>query len=146
LGVPEILKEGEDITIVTYGSMCRVVLEAARQLEEFGIRCEVIDVQSLLPFDIHHVITDSIRKTHRVIFTDEDVPGGGTAFMMQKVLDEQEAYRWLDAQPRTISAHEHRPSYSSDGDYFSKPNAEDIFDGIYEIMLESDPVKYPSVY
>jgi len=146
LGEPETLKEGGDITIVTYGSMCRVVLEAARQLEEFGIRCEVIDVQSLLPFDIHHVITDSIRKTHRVIFADEDVPGGGTAFMMQKVLDEQEAYRWLDAQPRTISAHEHRPSYSSDGDYFSKPNAEDIFDGVYEIMHESDPVKYPAIY
>jgi len=146
LGVPEILKEGEDITIVTYGSMCRVVLEAARQLEEFGIRCEVIDVQSLLPFDIHHAIADSIRKTHRVIFTDEDVPGGGTAFMMQKVLDDQEAYQWLDSQPRTVSAYEHRPSYSSDGDYFSKPNAEDIFDRVYEIMHESDPLKFPPVY
>jgi len=146
LGVPEILKEGQDITLVTYGSMCRLVLEAARQLEEFGIRCEVIDVQSLLPFDINHIITDSIKKTHRVLFTDEDVPGGGTAFMMQKVLDEQEAYRWLDSQPRTISAHEHRPSYSSDGDYFSKPNAEDIFDAVYEIMHEADPGKYPSIY
>jgi len=146
LGVPEILKEGDDITLVTYGSMCRVVLEAARQLEEFGIKCEVIDVQSLLPFDIHHTITDSIKKTHRVIFTDEDVPGGGTAFMLQKVLDEQDAYQWLDSQPRTIAAQEHRPSYSSDGDYFSKPNAEDIFDGVYEIMHEADPVKYPSIY
>jgi len=146
LGVPEILKEGQDITLVTYGSMCRLVLEAARQLEEFGIRCEVIDVQSLLPFDINHIITDSIKKTHRVIFTDEDVPGGGTAFMMQKVLDEQDAYCWLDSQPRTISAHEHRPSYSSDGDYFSKPNAEDIFDAVYEIMHEADPGKFPSIY
>ncbi|WP_026464882.1 alpha-ketoacid dehydrogenase subunit alpha/beta [Adhaeribacter aquaticus] len=146
LGVPEVLKEGEDITIVTYGAMCRVVLEAARQLEEFGIRCEVIDVQTLLPFDIHHLIADSIRKTNRVIFTDEDVPGGGTGFMMQKVLDEQEAYQWLDSQPRTVSAPDHRPSYSSDGDYFSKPNSEDIFDAVYEIMHEVNPQKYPPIY
>ncbi len=146
LGVPEIIKEGEDITIVTYGAMCRVVLEAARQLEEFGIRCEVIDVQSLLPFDLNHSIVDSIKKTHRVIFADEDVPGGGTAFMMQKVIDDQGAYQWLDSQPRCISAHDHRPSYSSDGDYFSKPNAEDMFDVVYEIMHEVDPKSYPSIY
>jgi pyruvate/2-oxoglutarate/acetoin dehydrogenase E1 component len=121
-------------------------MEAARQLEEFGIRCEVIDVQSLLPFDIHHLISDSIKKTNRVIFTDEDVPGGATAFMMQKVLDEQEAYNWLDSRPRTVPAQEHRPSYSSDGDYFSKPNTEDIFDTVYEIMHEADPEKYPEIY
>ncbi|MDB5263074.1 MAG: transketolase [Adhaeribacter sp.] len=146
LGVPDILKSGEDITVVTYGSMCRVVMEAARQLEEFGIRCEVIDVQSLLPFDIDHLIVDSIRKTGRVLFTDEDVPGGGTAFMMQKVLEEQEAYQWLDSPPRTLPAHEHRPSYSSDGDYFSKPNPEDIFDVIYEIMHEANPTNFPAIY
>ncbi|MGV3586600.1 MAG: alpha-ketoacid dehydrogenase subunit alpha/beta [Adhaeribacter sp.] len=146
LGVPEILKSGEDITVVTYGSMCRVVMEAARQLEEFNIHCEVIDVQTLLPFDLNHLITDSIRKTNRVIFTDEDVPGGGTAFMMQKVLEEQEAYHWLDSPPRTVPAQEHRPSYSSDGDYFSKPNPEDIFDAVYEIMHEANPTKYPAIY
>ena len=146
LGVPEILKEGEDITIVTYGSMCRVVMDAARQLEEFGIRCEVIDVQCLLPFDIHHIIADSIKKTNRVIFTDEDVPGGGTAFMMQQVLEGQDAYHWLDSMPRTVPAKEHRPSYSSDGDYFSKPNTEDIFDTAYELMHEQDPVKFPPIY
>jgi pyruvate/2-oxoglutarate/acetoin dehydrogenase E1 component len=146
LGVPEILKAGEDITVVTYGSMCRVVMEAARQLEEFGIRCEVIDVQSLLPFDLNHLIVDSIKKTGRVLFTDEDVPGGGTAFMLQKVLEEQEAYHWLDSAPRTLPAQEHRPSYSSDGDYFSKPNPEDLFDAVYEMMHEVNPAKFPPIY
>ena len=146
LGVPEILREGKDITVVTYGSMCRVVMEAAQQLMEFGISVEVIDVQTLLPFDIHHSILDSIKKTNKVIFADEDVPGGGTGFMMQKVIDEQGAYQWLDAQPRAVSAHDHRPSYSSDGDYFSKPNAEDIFDAVYEMMHEADPAKYPAIY
>ncbi len=146
LGVPEVLREGSDITIVTYGSMCRVVMEAAQQLAEFGISVEVIDVQTLLPFDIHHIILESVKKTNKVIFADEDVPGGGTGFMMQKVIDEQGAYQWLDAQPRAISAHDHRPSYSSDGDYFSKPNAEDIFDTVYEMMHEADPAKYPAIY
>ena len=146
LGVPEVLREGRDLTIVTYGSMCRVVTEAAQQLAEFGIAAEVIDVQSLLPFDIHHLILESIRKTNKVIFADEDVPGGGTGFMMQKVIDEQGAYQWLDAPPRAISAYDHRPSYSSDGDYFSKPNTEDIFDAAYEMMHEADPGKYPAIY
>ena len=146
LGQPEVLKQGSDITIVTYGSMCRIVMDAAKQLEEFGISAEVIDVQSLLPFDIHHTIVDSIKKTNRVIFADEDVPGGATAYMMQKVVEEQEAYRWLDSQPRTISAHEHRPPYGSDGDYFSKPNAEDIFDAAYELMNEAEPKRFPKIY
>ena len=146
LGVPQVLKAGTDITIVTYGSMCRIVMDAASQLEEFGISCEVIDVQSLLPFDIHHSIVESVKKTNRVIFADEDVPGGASAFMMQKVVEEQEAYRWLDSQPRTIAAHEHRPPYGSDGDYFSKPNAEDIFDTVYEMMHEADPNRFPKVY
>ncbi len=146
LGVPEILRAGEHVTVVTYGSMCRVVMEAAQQLAEFGISVEVIDVQTLLPFDIHHIILESIKKTNKVIFADEDVPGGGTGFMMQKVIDEQGAYQWLDAQPRAISAHDHRPSYSSDGDYFSKPNAEDIFDAVYEMMHEADPAKFPAIY
>ncbi|MFC5271670.1 alpha-ketoacid dehydrogenase subunit alpha/beta [Adhaeribacter terreus] len=146
LGQPEVLKKGEDITIVTYGSMCRIVMDAAKQLEEFGISVEVIDVQSLLPFDINHSIVESIKKTNRVIFADEDVPGGASAFMLQKVVEEQEAYRWLDSQPRTIAAHEHRPPYGSDGDYFSKPNAEDIFDTVYEMMHEAEPKCFPQIY
>jgi pyruvate/2-oxoglutarate/acetoin dehydrogenase E1 component/TPP-dependent pyruvate/acetoin dehydrogenase alpha subunit len=146
LGKPEILKQGTDITIVTYGSMCRIVLEAARQLEEFGISAEVIDVQTLLPFDLEHVITDSIRKTNRVLFTDEDVPGGATAYMMQQVVDEQGAWRYLDSKPQCLSAHAHRPPYSSDGDYFSKPNPEDVFEAVYEIMNEADPKAYPTIY
>ncbi|RDC63692.1 Transketolase [Adhaeribacter pallidiroseus] len=146
LGVPEILRSGEHVTVVTYGSMCRLVMEAAQQLAEFNISVEVIDVQTLLPFDIPSMILDSVKKTNKIIFADEDVPGGGTAFMMQKVIDEQGAYQWLDAQPRAISAQEHRPSYSSDGDYFSKPNVEDIFDAVYEIMHEADPETYPAIY
>ncbi|SIQ88439.1 alpha-ketoacid dehydrogenase subunit alpha/beta [Pontibacter lucknowensis] len=146
LGKPEVLKEGTDITIVTYGSMCRIVMDAARQLEEFGISAEVIDVQSLLPFDLEHMITDSIRKTNRVLFADEDVPGGATAFMMQQVVDEQGAWRYLDSKPQCLSAHAHRPPYSSDGDYFSKPNPEDVFEAVYEIMHEADPKAYPTIY
>jgi pyruvate/2-oxoglutarate/acetoin dehydrogenase E1 component/TPP-dependent pyruvate/acetoin dehydrogenase alpha subunit len=146
LGVPEVLRTGEDITIVTYGSMCRVVMEAAQQLDSEGISCEVIDVQTLLPFDIHQTIIESLKKTNRVIFADEDVPGGTSAFMMQKVLEEQGGYKFLDSQPRTISAKEHRPAYSSDGDYFSKPNTESVFDLAYELMAESDPEKFPGIY
>jgi pyruvate/2-oxoglutarate/acetoin dehydrogenase E1 component/TPP-dependent pyruvate/acetoin dehydrogenase alpha subunit len=146
LGKPEVLKQGTDITIVTYGSMCRIVMEAARQLEDFGILAEVIDVQSLLPFDLEHMITDSIRKTNRVLFADEDVPGGGTAYMMQQVVDEQGAWRYLDSKPQCLSAHAHRPPYSSDGDYFSKPNPEDVFETVYEIMHEADPKAYPVIY
>ncbi|NEM98382.1 alpha-ketoacid dehydrogenase subunit alpha/beta [Pontibacter burrus] len=146
LGKPEILKAGDDVTIVTYGSMCRIVMEAARQLEEFGISAEVIDVQTLLPFDIDHVITDSIRKTGRVLFTDEDVPGGATAFMMQQVVDEQGAWRWLDSKPQCLAAQAHRPPYGSDGDYFSKPNTEDVFEAVYDILHEADPAKYPTIY
>ncbi|NDK56001.1 alpha-ketoacid dehydrogenase subunit alpha/beta [Pontibacter fetidus] len=146
LGKPEILKEGSDVTIVTYGSMCRIVMEAARQLEEFGISAEVIDVQTLLPFDIEHVITDSIKKTNRVLFTDEDVPGGATAFMMQQVVDEQGAWRWLDSKPQCLAAQAHRPPYGSDGDYFSKPNTEDVFEAVYDIMHEADPENFPTIY
>jgi 2-oxoisovalerate dehydrogenase E1 component len=146
LGVPEVLKEGTDVTIVTYGAMCRISLDAAAQLEELGISAEVIDVQTLMPFDIHHLIAKSVRKTNRVVFTDEDVPGGGTAYMMREVLETQNAYQWLDSAPRTLPAKEHRPAYSSDGDYFSKPNAEDLVDLVYEIMNEANPAKYPSLY
>jgi 2-oxoisovalerate dehydrogenase E1 component len=146
VGVPEVLREGSDVTIVTYGSMCRIVMEAAVDLESTGISCEVIDVQSLLPFDVHHTIVESVKKTNRVIFADEDVPGGATAFMMQQVLEVQQAYQYLDATPRTITAKEHRPAYGSDGDYFSKPNPEDVFDHVYAVMNEADPLRYPKIY
>jgi len=146
LGVPEILKTGTDVTVVTYGSMCRLVMEAAEALENFGISCEVIDVQTLLPFDIHHSILESIKKTNRVVFADEDVPGGATSFMMQEVLEAQNAYPYLDAKPVTITAKDHRPAYASDGDYFSKPNAEEVFEKVYAIMSEADPSQFPPLY
>lgn len=146
LGVPEILKEGTDVTIVTYGSMCRVVLEATEDLEAAGISCEVIDVQTLLPFDTHHVIKESLRKTNRVVFADEDVPGGATSFMLQQVLEVQEGFQLLDSPPMTITAKEHRPAYASDGDYFSKPNPEEVFEKVYALMSESDPKTFPPLY
>jgi pyruvate/2-oxoglutarate/acetoin dehydrogenase E1 component/TPP-dependent pyruvate/acetoin dehydrogenase alpha subunit len=146
LGVPEVIRTGTDVTVITYGSMCRIVMDAAAQLEEVGISIEIIDVQTLLPFDINHTIVESIKQTNRVVFADEDVPGGASAFMMQKVLEEQEAYKYLDSQPVTIAATEHRPAYSSDGDYFSKPNAEEVFDKIYDLMAEVDPGQYPEIY
>ena len=131
---------------MTYGSMCRIVLEAAEQLQQMDISCEVIDVQTLLPFDVHHLITDSIKKTNRVLFTDEDVPGGTSAYMMQQVVDKQGAYRYLDSAPLTLSSKDHRPAYGSDGDYFSKPNAEDVFDRVYGLMHEADPKRFPGLY
>ncbi len=146
LGVPEILRAGIDVTVVTYGSMCRIVLDAAGQLTSLGINIEVIDVQTLLPFDLHHAILTSVKKTNRVIFADEDVPGGASAFMMQQVLEGQNAYRFLDSSPRTLSAKPHRPAYSSDGDYFSKPSADDVVDTVYEIMHEVDPSRFPVLY
>lgn len=146
LGVPEVLREGTDVTVVTYGSMCRVIMEAAGELQKLGVSCEVIDVQTLLPFDVRGVIATSVQKTSRVVFADEDVPGGATAFMMQQVLEKQAAYRYLDAQPVSITAKEHRPAYGSDGDYFSKPNTEEVVDRIYALMRESDPGRLPSLY
>jgi pyruvate/2-oxoglutarate/acetoin dehydrogenase E1 component/TPP-dependent pyruvate/acetoin dehydrogenase alpha subunit len=136
LGVPEVVREGADITLVTYGSTLRVVLEAAILLEQQGVSCEVVDVQTLLPFDINHKILDSLKKTNRIAFIDEDVPGGAAAFMFTKVMEEQGGYRWLDVAPRTITAKAHRPAYGSDGDYFSKPNAEEIQDVVLEMMAE----------
>jgi pyruvate/2-oxoglutarate/acetoin dehydrogenase E1 component len=146
LGEPEILKEGTDITIVTYGSMCRIVMAAATELEQFGISCEVIDVQTLLPFDLHHRIVESVKKTNRVLFTDEDVPGGATAYMMQQVMEMQGAFQYLDSLPATLPAKEHRPAYGTDGDYFSKPSQEDVFDKVYAMMSEADPTKFPPLY
>ncbi|MCK9205803.1 MAG: thiamine pyrophosphate-dependent enzyme [Salinivirgaceae bacterium] len=146
LGQPEILHEGTDVTLVTYGSCVRIAQDAVEQLAEFHISVELIDVQTLLPFDLEHVIADSVMKTGRVVFFDEDVPGGATAYMMKKVLEDQKAFFYLDAAPKTLTAKEHRPAYGTDGDYVSNPNAEDVFDSIYELMNETNPQKYPKLY
>ncbi len=146
LGVPEILRPGRDVTLVTYGACCRIVMEAAEVLHQVGIEAEVIDVQTLLPFDIHGVILDSLKKTNRIVFIDEDVPGGTTAYMLQEVLQNQGGYYWLDSEPRTVSAKAHRPAYGSDGDYWSKPNVEEIFEAVYDLMHEANPQKYPIFY
>ena len=136
LGVPEIINEGTDITIVSYGSTLRVIAEAVQRLELAGISCELVDVQTLLPFDLHFAILDSLKKTNRIIFIDEDVPGGAAAYMYNKVIEEQGGDRYLDVAPRTLTAKAHRPAYGSDGDYFSKPNAEEIEKTIKGMMAE----------
>jgi pyruvate/2-oxoglutarate/acetoin dehydrogenase E1 component len=136
LGVPEIVREGHDITIVSYGSILRVIQEAADVLEAHGISCEIIDVQTLLPFDTGHKILESLKKTNRILFIDEDVPGGAAAFMFNKVMEEQGGYRYLDVAPKTLTGKEHRPSYGSDGDYFSKPNVEEIEAVVKNMMKE----------
>ncbi|MGZ3861814.1 MAG: alpha-ketoacid dehydrogenase subunit alpha/beta [Bacteroidia bacterium] len=146
LGIPEIVNEGSDVTIVTYGSCIRVAQDAIKLLAEHGISVELIDVQTLLPFDIHGSIVESLKKTNRVIFLDEDVPGGASAFLMQQVLEVQGGYNHLDSEPVTLAAKEHRPAYGSDGDYFSKPSADDVFDAVYNMMHDVDPGKYPSIY
>ncbi|MFM8367703.1 MAG: transketolase C-terminal domain-containing protein [Chloroflexota bacterium] len=143
LGVPETIRDGKDVTIVTYGACCRVVLDAADKLSKAGIEVEVIDVQSLMPFDIHGKIVESLKKTNRILFVDEDVPGGTTAYMMQEVIEKQGGYFHLDSPARTLSAKAHRPAYGSDGDYWSKPNAETVFDAVYDMMHEVDPSLYP---
>jgi len=144
LGVPEILRQGTDVTIVTYGWNSHHAIKAARLLAmSKAISAEVIDVQTLMPFDIHHIILESVKKTNKVIFVDEDVPGGATAYMLQKVIEEQGAFNYLDTAPRTLSAMEHRPAYGIDGEYFSKPNVEKLFRNVYEMMRETDPKKYP---
>ncbi|WP_461042155.1 thiamine pyrophosphate-dependent enzyme [Spirosoma harenae] len=145
LGVPDIIRTGTDLTIVTYGSMCRIVMEAANQLAQMAINVEVIDVQTLLPFDVHHSIVESIKKTNRVIFADEDVPGSASAYMMQQAIEEQNAYRYLDSAPRTLSAKAHRPPYGSDGDYFSKPNVDDVIEMAYAVMSEAEPERFPPI-
>lgn len=142
LGTPEILEEGTDITLVTYGSCVRVAQEAMEILKRQNISVELIDVQTLLPFDLEGRIVESLKKTNRIVFLDEDVPGGATAFMMQEVLERQGGYKYLDAQPSTISAQSNRPPYGSDGDYFCKPNPADIFEKIYDLMFEADPTRF----
>ena len=143
IGQVETLKEGKDITLVSYGSTLRIVEQTAKELQEVGIDAEIIDVQSLLPFDLNHDIVKSLEKTSRLLVIDEDVPGGASAYILQKILDEQNGYRFLDSKPQTLTAKEHRPAYGTDGDYFSKPSAEDIFEKIYGIMHETDPEKFP---
>lgn len=145
-GYPEVLRQGTDVTLVTYGSCVRIAEDAADQLKAFNISCELIDVQSLIPFDLKHEIVKSLRKTNRIVFFDEDVPGGATAFMMQKVLEEQNGYLYLDAPPRTVTGKAHRAAYSTDGDYFSNPNAEDVFDAVYNLMHDYNPEKYPKIF
>lgn len=145
-GKIETLIPGSDVTIVTYGSCVKIAEDAVKQLTEFNISAELIDVQSLLPFDLNHDIVKSLKKTNKILFFDEDVPGGATAYMMQKVLDEQNGYFLLDAAPRTLTSKEHRPAYTTDGDYFSNPNAEDVFDAVYDMMHEYNPNKYPAIF
>jgi 2-oxoisovalerate dehydrogenase E1 component len=145
LGVPEILQEGNDITLVTYGSCVRVAQEAIKTCESFGISVELIDVQTLLPFDLNKIILNSLKKTNRIIFFDEDVPGGATAYLMQEVIEKQGGYKYLDASPTSISAKAHRSPYGTDGDYFSKPNAEDVFNCIYKMMSENEPGYFPEL-
>lgn len=145
LGIPEVLRTGTDVTVVTYGSMCRIVMEAAGQLAPMGVSVEVIDVQTLLPFDVHRSIVDSVKRTNRVVFADEDVPGGASAYMMQQVVEGQGAYQYLDSAPRTLSAKAHRPPYGSDGDYFGKPGVDDVIETVYALMSEADPARYPEI-
>jgi pyruvate/2-oxoglutarate/acetoin dehydrogenase E1 component len=145
LGVPEIIREGGDVTVVTYGACCRIALDAADKLSKAGIDVEIVDVQSLLPFDVHGKIVESLKKTNRVVFLDEDVPGGTSAYMLREVVEKQGGYYHLDSEPRTLSGTAHRPAYGSDGDYWSKPNPETVFDVVYELMNEVDPSKYPSI-
>jgi len=146
VGVPEILRAGKDVTVVTYGPLCRIAGEAAEVLASLGVEVELIDVQSLMPFDLHGTIVESLKKTNRVLFLDEDVPGGATAFMMQEVLEKQGGYQWLDSAPRTLTGKAHRPAYGTDGNYWSKPNAEDIIYSVYDMMNESNPAMYPKFY
>ena len=146
LGKVEVLKTGTDLTIVTYGSMVRMIEDAAKQLVELGISIEIIDIQTMLPFDLNHDILESIKKTNRLLIVDEDVPGGGSSFILQQIIEVQNAYKHLDSKPETLTAYEHRPPYGTDGDYFSKPSLEDIVEKVYRIMQETDPVKFPELY
>lgn len=145
VGKIEVTKEGSDVTLVTYGSTWRLVMEAAEELEKVGISAEVIDVQSLIPFDLSHEIADSVKKTNRLVVIDEDVEGGTSAFIMQQVMEKQKAFRYLDADPLTICAENHRPAYASDGDYFSKPSVDDMVEKIYSMFHESNPAKFPGL-
>jgi len=146
IGVVETIKEGKDITIVSYGSTLRIVEQAAKELLEIGIDAEIIDIQSLLPFDVQKDIVKSVAKTNRLLVIDEDVPGGASAYILQEIIENQQAYKHLDSAPQTLTAKAHRPAYGTDGDYFSKPSAEDIYEKVYEIMHEAFPARFPKLY
>ena len=146
IGIAEVIHQGTDITIVSYGSTLRLVSQAVEELKAFNISCEVIDCQSLLPFDLTQICLKSLQKTNRLLVVDEDVPGGASAYILQQILEEQGGYEFLDSKPITLTSKPHRPLYGSDGDYFSKPSSEDIFDKVYAMMHESMPNKYPSFY
>ena len=146
LGEAEILLEGTDITVVSYGSTLRIVQEAAEELEKLDIHIEIIDPQTLYPFDKQHVCLGSLKKTNKLLVVDEDMPGGGSAYILQKILEEQKGYFFLDAQPRTLPAKEHRPPYGTDGDYFSKPSPDDVVEAVYAIMHEANPLKFPALF
>jgi pyruvate/2-oxoglutarate/acetoin dehydrogenase E1 component len=145
IGVIETIKQGTDITLVSYGSTLRIIEQAVKELQQIGIDPEVIDVQSLLPLDINHQIVKSIEKTNRLLVIDEDVPGGASAYILQHIVDQQNGYQHLDSKPQTLTAKQHRPAYGTDGDYFSKPSSEDVYEKVYEMMHETDPVKYPKL-
>jgi pyruvate/2-oxoglutarate/acetoin dehydrogenase E1 component len=145
LGKVEVVESGEDLTLVTYGSCVRIAQEAAKQLAELGISIEIVDCQSLLPFDLAHDTLKSIRKTNRLLILDEDVEGGATGFLMQQILEVQGAFRWLDSAPSTLSARPHRPAYGTDGDYFSKPSVDDVVEKVYRILAEAEPGYYPAL-
>jgi pyruvate/2-oxoglutarate/acetoin dehydrogenase E1 component len=146
IGVVETVKEGTDITLVSYGSTLRLVEQAAKELLEIGINCEIIDIQSLLPFDINQDIVKSITKTNRLLVIDEDLPGGASAYILQQIIENQNGYNHLDSKPQTLTAKAHRPAYGTDGDYFSKPSIEDIFEKVYAMMNEVNPSKYQNLY
>lgn len=145
IGVVETMVSGTDLTVVSYGSTLRMVVEVAHELQENNIHIEVIDAQSLLPFDLNHDVVKSIQKTNRLLIIDEDVPGGASSYLLDQILVQQDAYRFLDSKPQTLTAKEHRPAYGTDGDYFSKPSLEDIYEKIYDIMHESDPKAFPKL-
>ena len=145
IGVVETIKEGADITLVSYGSTLRIVQQAAKELAEVGIDAEIIDIQSLLPFDINHDIVNSVKKTNRLMVIDEDVPGGASAYILDQVINTQNAFKYLDSQPKTLAAKPHRPAYGTDGDYFSKPSTEDVFEAVYAVMHESNPANFPKL-
>ena len=146
IGEVETIKEGNDITLVSYGSTLRLVEEASKELMKIGIDCEIIDLQSLLPFDVKHDIVKSIAKTNRLLIIDEDLPGGASAYILQQIIENQDGYNFLDSKPQTLTAKAHRPAYGTDGDYFSKPSIEDVFEKVYAMMNEVNPSKYPSLY
>jgi len=143
--VVETIKEGKDITILSYGSTLRMVAHVAKELAEVDIDAEVIDAQTLLPFDINHDVVKSLKKTNRLLIVDEDVPGGCSAYLLQEILEKQNGYQFLDSAPQTLTAKAHRPAYATDGDYFSKPSLEDIFEKVYSIMHETKPSRYPKL-